>query len=69
MKYGCTPGKYFQLKRLQRAKELLETRKVKASDIYLDFGYENLSNFSAALKNTFGLSPRQLKAAGATVLY
>ena len=68
MKYGCTPGKYFQLKRLQRAKELLETRKVKASDIYLDFGYENLSNFSAALKNTFGLSPRQLKAAGATVL-
>lgn len=68
MKYGCTPGKYFQLKRLQRAKELLETRKVKASDIYLDFGYENLSNFSAALKNTFGLSPRQLKAAGASVL-
>ena len=68
MKYGCTPGKWFQLKRLQRAKELLESKKVKASDIYLDFGYENLSNFSAALKNTFGMSPRQLKASGSEVL-
>jgi AraC-like DNA-binding protein len=63
LKYGTTPGKWFQLKRLERAKEMIEIQGVKASDIYADFGYENLSNFSAALKNTLGIGPRQIKAA------
>lgn len=62
LKYGTTPGKWFQLKRLERAKELIETHGMKASDIFAEFGYENLSNFSAALKNTLGIGPRQLKA-------
>ncbi|MFK7776017.1 MAG: helix-turn-helix domain-containing protein [Saprospiraceae bacterium] len=55
--YKTSPGKWLKDKRLQRAKELLKEGKLKPSDIYLDFGYNNLSNFSAAFKNKFGKSP------------
>lgn len=55
--YDSTPGKWFQDKRLQKAKELLEEGNLKSSDIYFDLGYNNLSNFSAAFKNKFGKSP------------
>ncbi|BAX81843.1 helix-turn-helix domain-containing protein [Labilibaculum antarcticum] len=55
--YNESPGKWLQDKRLLRAKELLENGELKASDIYLDFGYSNLSNFSIAFKNKFGISP------------
>ncbi len=60
LKYGMSPGKWFQIQRLTRAKELLEKGNVKASEIYTDFGYENLSNFSAAFKSIFGVSPRKV---------
>lgn len=60
LKYGMSPGKWFQIQRLTRAKELLEKGNVKASEIYTEFGYENLSNFSAAFKSIFGVSPRQV---------
>jgi AraC-like DNA-binding protein len=56
--YELSPGKWLQDKRLQKAKETLEKGKLKSSDIYLDFGYNNLSNFSIAFKNKFGFSPK-----------
>jgi AraC-like DNA-binding protein len=34
---------------------------IKASDIYQDMGYNNLSNFSIAFKNKFGKSQKKLK--------
>ena len=55
--YKEPPGKWFQDKRLQKAKELLQKGTLKPSDIYLDIGYSNLSNFSIAFKNKFGISP------------
>jgi AraC-like DNA-binding protein len=55
--YNEPPGKWLQDKRLQKAKELLQAGELKASDIYLDIGYNNLSNFSVAFKNKFGISP------------
>lgn len=55
--YDSSPGKWFQDKRLQKAKDLLEAGQLKSSDIYLNLGYNNLSNFSAAFKNKFGKSP------------
>lgn len=58
--YDTSPGKWLQDKRLQRAKETLEEGNLKASDIYLDFGYNNLSNFSTAFKNKFGKSPKEI---------
>jgi len=57
--YNVSPGKWLQDKRLQKAKETLEQNNVKASDIYLDFGYNNLSNFSIAFKNKFGFNPSE----------
>jgi AraC-like DNA-binding protein len=58
--YKEPPGKWLQDKRLQKAKELLEGGDLKASDIYLDIGYNNLSNFSVAFKKKFGISPTDL---------
>jgi len=58
--YNEPPGKWLQDKRLQKAKELLQSGDLKASDIYLDIGYNNLSNFSIAFKNKFGISPTEI---------
>ena len=58
--YKEPPGKWLQDKRLQKAKELLQGGELKASDIYLDVGYNNLSNFSIAFKNKFGISPTDI---------
>lgn len=58
--YHEPPGKWLQDKRLKKAKELLEVDGLKASDIYLDIGYNNLSNFSVAFKNKFGISPTDI---------
>ncbi|MDC6365722.1 MULTISPECIES: helix-turn-helix domain-containing protein [Flavobacteriaceae] len=58
--YKVSPGKWLKDKRLQKAKELLEEGNLKPSDIYTDFGYNNLSNFSIAFKNKFGVSPNQI---------
>jgi len=57
--YQESPGKWLQNKRLNKAKEILEQGDLKPSDIYLDFGYNNLSNFSIAFKNKFGFSPSE----------
>ena len=58
--YKTSPGKWLQDKRLRKAKDLIKEGKLKSSDIYMDFGYNSLSNFSAAFKNKFGKSPNLL---------
>lgn len=60
LEYKEAPGKWLQDKRLQRAKNILQEGHLKPSDIYLDFGYNNLSNFSIAFKNKFGISPTEI---------
>jgi AraC-like DNA-binding protein len=60
--YKMSPGKWFQEERLQKAKETLEKGHLKPSDIYLDFGYNNLSNFSTAFKNKFGFNPSEVSS-------
>lgn len=57
--YKVSPGKWFQQQRLNKAKELLQDGKHKPSEIYQDFGYDSLSNFSIAFKNEFGFSPKK----------
>ncbi|MCX7549840.1 helix-turn-helix domain-containing protein [Xanthomarina sp. F2636L] len=57
--YKVSPGKWLQDKRLQKAKETLEQGSLTPSDIYLEFGYNNLSNFSIAFKNKFGFNPSE----------
>mgnify|MGYP006108363751 CR=1 FL=1 len=58
--YKLSPGKWLQDQRLHKAKETLEQGDLTPSDIYLDFGYNNLSNFSIAFKNKFGISPSEI---------
>ena len=58
--YHRSPGKWLQDQRLQKAKETLEEGILKPSDIYLEFGYNNLSNFSIAFKNKFEISPSEV---------
>lgn len=60
VEYNEAPGKWLQDKRLQRAKDLLHEGLLKPSDIYLEVGYNNLSNFSIAFKNKFGISPKEI---------
>lgn len=48
--HTTSPGKWLQDKRLQKAKETLELDNLKPSDMYLDYDYNNLSNFSIAFK-------------------
>lgn len=57
--FGIAPGKWLLQKRLQEARYLLEKGK-KASDIYLDLGFEDLSHFSFTFKKQFGLSPSMI---------
>jgi len=58
--YNVSPGKWLRDKRLLRAKEVLEEGNLKSSDIYFELGYNNLSNFSAAFKNKFGINPKDI---------
>jgi len=58
--YNLSPGKWLQDKRLIRAKEILKHGKLKPSDIYMEYGYNNLSNFSVAFKNKFGVNPKEV---------
>lgn len=57
--YKVNPGKWLQQKRLNQAKIILEKGDKKPSEIFLDFGYTSLSNFSIAFKKEFGYSPKK----------
>ena len=55
-----TPSRWLVQKRLQEAYFLLEQRQQKPSDIYFDLGFKDLSHFSFAFKNRFGVAPSEL---------
>ncbi len=57
--YLESPIKWFQEKRLEHAAFLLAHKKERASDIYLNLGYESLSSFIQAFKRKFGSTPKQ----------
>jgi AraC family transcriptional regulator, exoenzyme S synthesis regulatory protein ExsA len=54
--YGTSPGKWFQTKRLEYARELLLQGKT-PSEVFLEFGYSDYSTFSNSFKKHFGSSP------------
>ncbi len=56
--FNATPGNWFKQKRLERAKNILQTGKAKPSEIFNGCGYKNLSHFSTAFKTRFGKSPK-----------
>lgn len=58
--FNETPGKWMQRKRLNKAREILQKGELKPSEVFSDFGYSNLSNFSIAFKKQFGISPKEI---------
>jgi len=47
-------------KRLKEAYFLMDKKGFKASDVYIEVGFEDLSHFSFAFKKQFGLAPTRL---------
>lgn len=57
--YGTSPNKWLLEKRMQKAAQLLKQGECKASEIYVELGYENLSSFVQSLKQVHGITPKQ----------
>lgn len=57
--YSESPIKWFQHKRLEHARYLLDQEQKNASEIYFEAGYENLSSFIQAYKSKYGVTPKQ----------
>ena len=58
--FNETPNRWIVKKRLQEAYFLIDKKKKKPSEIYLDLGFEALSHFSFAFKKQFRLTPSEL---------
>ena len=58
--FQTSPGQWLQHKRLSEAYYQIKEKGRKASDVYLDVGFENLSHFSYSFKKTFGVAPSML---------
>jgi len=61
--YGISPNKWLIERRMQIAAQLLKQGERKASDLYLELGYENLSSFIQSFKQVHGVTPKQYQLA------
>lgn len=59
--YGTTPNRWLIKKRLEVAYQKLTEIGCKASDIYLELGFETLSHFSRKFKEQYGVSPSKVQ--------
>ena len=59
--FNTSPHKWIKQKRLELALKLLLQTPKKASDIYLEVGFEDLAHFSKSFKNHFGQNPSEIK--------
>lgn len=57
--YENSPNKWLLEKRMEKAAEMLRTNNYKASEIFSELGYENLSSFIQAFKQIYGVTPKQ----------
>ncbi|WP_261511942.1 helix-turn-helix domain-containing protein [Chryseobacterium paludis] len=58
--FNETPNRWLTRRRLQEARFLIEQKRQRPTDIYLDLGFEDLSHFSFAFKKEFGVSASSL---------
>jgi len=59
--YNISPGKWLVNKRLEYSAVLLKNNQMNISQVVFDCGFEDLSHFSRAFKNRFGVSPTQFR--------
>ena len=57
-----TPNQYLQRRRLEQARELLESTDRGVTEISLDVGFESSTSFSALFRRSLGCSPREYRA-------
>lgn len=57
--FNDTPNHWLVQKRLNEAHFLIQQKRQKPSDIYIELGFEDLSHFSFAYKKRFGYSPSE----------
>lgn len=57
--YGNSPNRWLLEKKMERAAALLRQNNRKASEIYYELGYENLSSFIQSFKQIYGITPKQ----------
>jgi AraC-like DNA-binding protein len=60
--YHTSPGKYLLERKLEVASHALREGK-RAAELFLEFGYENLSNFNTAFKRKFNQTPKAYQEA------
>lgn len=58
--FHISPGNWLLQKRLQEAHYLIKEKGSKPSDVYLEVGFEDLSHFSFAFKNAYGVAPSKI---------
>jgi AraC-like DNA-binding protein len=58
--FNATPAHWLVQKRLEEAYFLIDKKGKKASDIYIDLGFEDLSHFSFAFKKLFGVNASEI---------
>ncbi|MGC4041784.1 MAG: helix-turn-helix domain-containing protein [Flavobacterium sp.] len=58
--FATTPQKWLTKKRLELAYYELTEKGKKPTEVYLEVGFEDLSHFSFAFKNQYGLAPTKL---------
>jgi AraC-like DNA-binding protein len=61
---GVTPHQWLIRTRLRRAAEFLIHSRKPITEIALDVGFDDLSNFIRSFRSEFGVSPRRYRAAG-----
>jgi AraC family transcriptional regulator, exoenzyme S synthesis regulatory protein ExsA len=59
--YNQSPGKWLLQKRLDYSAVLLRNPALNVSQVGLDCGFEDLSHFSRAFKEKFGISPQNYR--------
>jgi len=58
--FHISPGNWLLQRRLQEAHYLIKEKGNKPSDVYLEVGFEDLSHFSFAFKNAYGIAPSKI---------
>ena len=58
--FSNTPSRWLQQRRLEEAHYLIKEQGKAPSDVYLELGFEDLSHFSFAFKNKYGVAPSKL---------
>jgi AraC-like DNA-binding protein len=65
--YDTSPNKWLLENKMQKAAQLLGRGECKASEIYFELGYENLSSFIQSFKSVHGITPKQYQLSNLNV--